>query len=105
MKILFLKQNTEQEIIVKTIIPDEQYNVVYLNKKSLLIDNKSIMNSDITSLDRVKISNAVVTIDDCTSKVEWDLINDSTLIINQTPTIEPTINKQDSMYIINGVEQ
>ena len=80
-------------------------NYYMIVNNSVIISSKSLLYIGNSYSDKITISNSTVVVDDVDGNVEWNLWNNSTLIINQIPTIYPTIDKYESTYIIDGVLQ
>ena len=97
--------NYENEIMVKEIIPDDTYAMIYLNKKPIIVSDKSIIIIKTSTLNQLRISNSIITSDNILADAEWDLLNDSTLIMNAYQSYNLIINNHDSVFIVGGVIQ
>jgi len=104
MSNVFFDQDTK--IMTKELVEGKLYSITYLNNYSINCENKSIINSKCNELNQVSIDNSFMNVDlSITEQMEWQIKNNSTLIISQEPSVYPTVNNYESTYIINGVLQ
>ena len=93
--------NRFSSVLCNNISIDEKFED-YINNGSIRIINKSLMTSNDMNTNKILIDNAFMIVDNI-GNIEIDLRNDSTLVVNNIPPVDPIIDNYESTYIIQGV--
>ena len=84
----------------------DNINEINNNYTSYLdISSKSIVNINNFNIKHISSTDSICNIDNCNYLLNYNLINNSTLIIKKQPIVYPVIHNYESIYIINGISQ
>jgi len=95
------------EIIINKISSsgeNDRYDIIYIHKHNIFLDNRSILISDNLTLDKIKVDNSTIIVEKNEYLFDITLWNNSTFILNNA-VVHPNVDIYESVYIIEGVEQ